>query len=176
MVPLVSSTIKGPLVAECEGVSAEERERFVDAWHERDRTKSRLEVGYGASKRVWLAWHFQCCGVAEYWTMGIEPGHAAPPCPVCDPVGARKDARAIDALARDLWRARPDVVLAEMDRKLEAAELGGDALEALVTVGEYVGRCEAELERLRGELFEARVFLRNASRYMPPDLPITRAE
>ena len=96
--------------------------------------------------------------VAEYWVPPTgERSHTRPACPNCDPVGARAhDARAIDKLARDLWRARPDVVLAEMDRKLEAAELGGDALEALVAVGEQLGRCEAENERLRAELMRVR--------------------
>lgn len=149
-------SIRGPLVAECEGVSEQDVEAFLEEWA-RDLNQIHVERE-GLPERMWWRHDFDCCdGIATYWATNVSHSPLPPPCPVCDPVGARKSsARALDSLARDLWRARPDVVLAEMDRKMEAGELGGDALEALVAVGEHVGRCEAEIERLRAELDDAR--------------------
>lgn len=94
-----------PIVAGCENISADDLERFVDAWRGRDRLKTRLEVGGGSKRRAWMAWKFRCCDIAEYWTPGMEPGHTAPRCPVCDPVGAalqEEDVRRRDAALVEL--------------------------------------------------------------------------
>ncbi len=149
-------------MAECEGVSAAEREAFTDAFlasASMTRCTARWSDENGEHSREWESRYFACCMTATWWAPASAPRSACalPKCPVCDPIGARKhDGRAIDRLARELWRARPDSVLAEMDRKLEAAELGGEALVALVAVGEQLGRCEAENERLHAELARVR--------------------